>query len=268
VTTRAPVIEIAGIDDPRIADYAHVGDPSWLRERSLFVAEGRLVVRRLLSVRRFRIRSILVTHAALAALQDVLDPDRGNIYVCNQQTLNAVCGIEFHRGCLAIAEVPQAPIAVDRFADARRLLALEGVGNPDNIGGLFRVAAAFEAAGVVLDSTSADPLYRKAIRTSMGASLQVPFARCDAWLEDLGALRERGFHLVALTPAHSATPLSSYAADLPSDARVILMLGGEGPGLSPAALRAADIRLRIPIAADVDSLNVVVAAGIALAALP
>jgi tRNA G18 (ribose-2'-O)-methylase SpoU len=262
------VIErIDRLDDPRVADYAHVGDPAWLQERRLFVAEGRLVVRRLLEVERFVVRSVLVTPVALAALEDVLDPARCAIYVCDQQTVHALSGINFHRGCLAIAERPDSGMSPASLSHARRLLALEGVGNPDNIGGLFRVAAAFEAGGVLLDRTSGDPLYRKAIRTSMGATLRVPFARLDAWRSELEALRERGFQLVALTPDATATPLSAYAATLPPERRLILMLGGEGSGLTPESLSAADVRVRIPIAADVDSLNVVVAAGIALAAL-
>jgi tRNA G18 (ribose-2'-O)-methylase SpoU len=176
-------------------------------------------------------------------------------------------GINFHRGCLAIAARPETEIPLVRFSGARRLLALEGVGNPDNIGGLFRVAAAFEAGGVLLDRTSGDPLYRKAIRTSMGATLRLPFARIDAWEAGLDALRGHGFHLVALTPDASAISLSLYAATLPPERPLVLMLGGEGPGLTVQSLRAADVTVRIPIAADVDSLNVVVAAGIALAAL-
>jgi tRNA G18 (ribose-2'-O)-methylase SpoU len=255
------------LDDPRLADYARVGDPAWLRGRGLFVAEGRLVVRRLLDGRRFAVKSVLVTPTALAALEDVLRPGRCAIYVCDQQTLNAVAGINFHRGCLAIAERPETRTSSVALSDARRLVALEGVGNPDNIGGLFRVAAAFEAGGVLLDHASGDPLYRKAIRTSMGATLCVPFARVHAWAAEIEALRQRGFHLVALTPDASATPLAMYAAALPPDRRLILMLGGEGPGLMPESLSAADVRVRIPIASAVDSLNVVVAAGIALAAL-
>jgi tRNA G18 (ribose-2'-O)-methylase SpoU len=258
---------ISDSSDPRVADYAHVGDPAWLRRRGLFVAEGRLVVRRLIDGGRFVIRSVLVTPPALAALEDVLDAARCPIYVCSQQTLESLSGIKFHRGCLAIAARPETEIPLARFSGARRLLALEGVGNPDNIGGLFRVAAAFEAAGVLLDRTSGDPLYRKAIRTSMGATVRLPFACIDAWDAGLDALRGHGFHLVALTPDASATPLSLYAATLPPERPLVLMLGGEGPGLTVQSLRTADVTVRIPIAADVDSLNVVVAAGIALAAL-
>jgi tRNA G18 (ribose-2'-O)-methylase SpoU len=261
------ISDVRSPDDPRLADYAHVGDPAWLARRGLFVAEGRLVVRRLLESGRFVTRSVLVTPPAFAALQEVLDGARCSVYRCEQQTLDAVSGINFHRGCLAIAERPAAGTSPLALSDARRLLALEGVGNPDNLGGLFRVAAAFEAGGVLLDRSSGDPLHRKAIRTSMGAALCVPFARVDPWRDGLDALRGQGFHLVALTPDASAIPLSRYAATVAPERRLVLMLGAEGAGLSAPSLEAADTRVRIPIAADVDSLNVVVAAGIALAAL-
>jgi tRNA G18 (ribose-2'-O)-methylase SpoU len=253
-------------DDERVADYAYVGDAAWLRDRELFVAEGRLVVKRLLESQRFVVRSVLVTPAAAAALQSTLDLAGCAVYVCDHRTIAAVSGINFHRGCVAIAERPGRE-AGGPFPQARCLLALEGVGNPDNIGGLFRVAAAFETGGVLLDRTSGDPWYRKAIRTSMGAILTVPFRRADPWMRELQALRGEGFQLVALTPDPSATALQAYARTLSSEHRLVLMVGGEGPGLSGESLGAADIKVRIPIAADVDSLNVVVAAGIGLAAL-
>ena len=250
-----------------IADYAHVGDPDWLLAHGLFVAEGRLVVRRLVEAATFTIRSILLTPAARAALADVLDSRSLPVYVCEPQTMNAVAGFNFHRGCLALGVRPPADHSLDRFTGVSRLLALEGVGNPDNVGGLFRVAAAFGVNGVLLDRTTGDPLYRKAIRTAMGASLRIPFARVDSWWPALQSLRNAGALIVALTPDRSATPISERAQELASDRPLILMLGAEGPGLSGGTLQAADARVRIPIAADVDSLNVVVAAGIALAML-
>ena len=252
-------------DDPRIADYAHVGDSDWLVAQGLFVAKGRLVVRRMVESGAFTIRSILLTLAARAALADVLDSSRLPVYVCEQQTMNAVAGFNFHRGCLALGVRPPANDSLDRFTGVSRLLALEGVGNPDNVGGLFRVAAAFGVGGVLLDRTTGDPLYRKAIRTSMGASLRIPFARVDSWWPALQSWRSAGALIAALTPDPAATPISECAQGMPSDRPLILMLGAEGPGLSVETLQAADARVRIPIAAAVDSLNVVVAAGIALA---
>lgn len=261
------MIEITSLLDRRVAEYAHVGEPGWLRERGVFVAEGRLVVRRLFEAHGFTVRSVLVTRVAHAALQDVLDPARCPIYLCEQDVMNQLAGFNFHRGCLALGERPAAIDPVSRFQSARCLLALEGVGNPDNVGGLFRVAAAFGVDGILLDPTSGDPLYRKAIRTSMGAAFKMPFARTEEWLDTLAAIRSAESDVVALTPDASATSLTDYFNDRSPDRRIILMLGAEGPGLSRPAIAAATHRVRIPIAEDVDSLNVVVAAGIALAAL-
>jgi tRNA G18 (ribose-2'-O)-methylase SpoU len=260
------VIEISSLSDARVSEYAQVGQADWLRERGLFVAEGRLVVQRLFQT-TFTIRSVLITRTALAALEDILDPGRCPIYVCDQDTMNTLAGFNFHRGCLAIGERPPSIEPASRFQSAHCLLALEGVGNPDNIGGVFRVAAAFGVDGILLDRTSGDPLYRKAIRTSMGGVFIVPFAKTEKWLDALTAMRAAGADVVALTPDAGASNLSDYVSRRSRDQRVVLMLGAEGPGLSPAALRAAAATLRIPIAREVDSLNVVVAAGIVLSAI-
>jgi tRNA G18 (ribose-2'-O)-methylase SpoU len=147
------------------------------------------------------------------------------------------------------------------------LLGIENVGNPDNIGGLFRTAAAFGIEGVLLNATSGDPLYRKALRTSMGASLRVPFARVDAWHASLEQLRQRGFRIVALTPAAGSLELRDFAASAGADDRLIVLVGAEGAGLDASTLALADVSVRIAIDTAVDSLNVVVAAGIALHAL-
>ena len=259
--------EIARLEDDRVADYAHVGEANWLRARGLFVAEGRLVVRRLFEARAFNLRSVLVTPAALVALQDVLDPNRCPIYVCEQALMNQLSGFNFHRGCLALGERPFQVVPASCFQSAHCMLALEGVGNPDNVGGLFRVSAAFAVDGILLDRTSGDPFYRKAIRTSMGAVFKVPFVQTDKWLEILAAASAAGTEIVALTPDVVATTLLHYVSGRSADRRLILVLGAEGPGLSRDAMSLATTRVRIPIAQEVDSLNVVVAAGIVLAAV-
>jgi tRNA G18 (ribose-2'-O)-methylase SpoU len=265
------IYHLDSLSDDRIADYGHVADPAWLLEHGLFVAEGRLVVRRLLEAERFTVQSVLLTPAAVAALGSALSDERHRdrlpVYVCDQKVLNELAGFNFHRGCLALAKRPLDTVPLDRFAVAHRLLALEGVGNPDNVGGLFRVAAAFAAGGVLLDQRSGDPLYRKAIRTSMGAALRVPFSKSNVWLDDLRWLQRSGTKLVALTPNPSAMSLRAFAASVAPDQPIALMLGAEEPGLTAAALEVADARVRIPISTEIDSLNVVVAAGIALATL-
>ena len=253
---------IADASHPALAPYREVGDPSALERRGLFVAEGRLVVERLIAERsRFSIESIVVIPAAAAALADVLDR-AGDIpvHVCEPSLLERITGFDFHRGCLALARRPAAT-PLTSFARARRLLALERVGNPDNVGGLFRVALALGGDGVLLDPASGDPLYRKAIRTSMGAALRVPFARVESWPAGLDEVRGDA-HVVALTPDRAAMSIDEYAVE--PGRRLILLLGSEGPGLSDAAMRYADVRLRIPVAPAADSLNVVVAAAVAL----
>ena len=250
------------LDDPRVASYVRVGDPAWLLERGLFVAESRLVVRRLFELRRYDVESVLVTPAALQTIVDTL-PEAATVYVAEQHLLNSITGFNFHRGCLALARRPADVVNPVRGVSAARLVALEGIGNPDNIGGIFRVAAAFGVDAVLLDPSSGDPLYRKAIRTSMGAALSVPFARLDPWPE---ALKDfDGFRVLALTPRAGARSLDEVASDL--SGRWILLAGAEGPGLSEAALAASDVHVRIPIVESVDSLNVTVATAIALSRL-
>jgi tRNA G18 (ribose-2'-O)-methylase SpoU len=253
--------------DPSAAEYAHVGDPEWLRAHDLFVAEGRLLVQRLLTSDRFTARSILLTPTAAGALGAALDGARCPVFVAPQSELRLLTGFDFHRGCLALAHRPAAEPPLESFAGCPLLLGIEGVGNPDNIGGLFRVAAAFGAEGVLLDPSSGDPLYRKAIRTSMGAALRVPFLRVAPWPGRLNELRARGFRVIALTPDSAARPLAELAASRAPDVAVIILVGSEGAGLSTDALGMADEKARIPIRATIDSLNVVVAAGIALSAL-
>jgi tRNA G18 (ribose-2'-O)-methylase SpoU len=246
--------------------YRLVGDPAALERAGLFVAEGRLTVERLLDEGRFAIESVAVTPAAEQALAAVLARHPGvPVHVCDPPVLEAITGFDFHRGCLALARRPPAALPLSAFAAASRLLALEGVGNPDNVGGLFRVALALGAGGVLLDAASGDPLYRKAIRTSMAASLRVPFARVERWPSGLDELKAHGFQAIALTPDPSALALADYRVQ--PETRLILLLGSEGPGLRPETMDYADVKLRIPIDARADSLNVVVAAGIALASL-
>ena len=170
---------IESADDPRLDPYRHVAHPDWIRDHGLFVAEGRLVVERLLALDRFRLHSILVNRAAHDAMRPLLSAAQTTVLACDDPTLESITGYNFHRGCLALVHRP-ADLAPSAFHGARRLLGIENIGNPDNIGGLFRTAAAFAIDGVVLNATSGDPLYRKAVRTSMGATLRVPYARADA----------------------------------------------------------------------------------------
>jgi tRNA G18 (ribose-2'-O)-methylase SpoU len=249
------------VDDPRIAAYSYVGDPAWLRERGLFVAEGRLVVDRLIEGARFEIVSLLLTPAAFDPLRDRLAAVSSDVLVAEQTILNGITGFNFHRGCLALARRNYESSA--NLACASLAVALEGVGNPDNVGGIFRSAAALGADAILLDPACGDPFYRKAIRTSMGAVLRVPFARLARWPEDVIELRGAGLTLVGLAPRGSIT-IDEFAAHQSESGRFLVLAGSEGHGLSNAALHACDALVRIPIAEEYDSLNVVVAVSIAL----
>jgi tRNA G18 (ribose-2'-O)-methylase SpoU len=263
-----PVIRVDSLDDPQLADYRMIRDPELARVRHLFVAEGRLVVDRLVATRRYAIRSLLLSEVAYAALAPMLAQAPGEplVYLCRRSDFLGLTGLDLHRGCLALVERPRVSAVDDVLNGASTVVVLEGVANPDNVGGIFRNAAAFGVDAVLLSPTAGDPYYRKAIRTSMAATLQVPFARVTPWPDGLVALRDGGFAIAALTPREPSQILGDYATGR-RRGRLALLLGAEGAGLTAAAERMADVRIRIPIAAHVDSLNVTVAAGIALAHL-
>ena len=248
--------------DPRLADYRGIPDPELARVRGVFVAEGRLVVRRLLGS-RFVTRSVMVTATALGSVADLLDANPClPAFVVPQSVMNAVAGFNIHRGCLAIGE-RGASTAWDELArQDSPLVVLERVGNADNVGAAFRAAAAFAAGGVLLEAGCADPLYRKAIRTSMGAALQLGFAADVPWPDALIGLRSAGWAVVGLTLG-AEEPLASVLASV-HGRRVALVLGHEGDGLTSQAAAACTHLARIPMPGAVDSLNVAMAAGIAL----
>jgi tRNA G18 (ribose-2'-O)-methylase SpoU len=254
-------ITIQALDDPRVADYQHIANHQHMLDRGLFIAEGRLVVRRLLDLRQWQVESILLTPAALENLSDVLHLATAPIYLVDQALMNGIAGFNIHRGCLALARRP-APATLDRIAAGplSRVLVLEGVNNPDNVGGLFRTAAAFGVELVILGPNCGDPLYRKAIRTSMAASLVVPFVTAPQWPAAITDLRTDGFTVASLTPRHDALPLM----DLPRHAKLALVVGAEGDGLTEPAMAASTYRVCIPTTAAVDSLNVTTAASIAM----
>ncbi len=261
-----PIVQVDDPQDPRLGDYRDVPDPVLLRERGIFVAESRLVVRELLGHPHLETRSLLVTEAALESLRDLLDQrtDDLPIHVGTHQFLKQVVGYKVHRGCLGVGERPAPTLDTDlaQLASAHLVVVLENIGNPDNVGGIFRNAAAFGAACVLLSPNCCDPLYRKAIRTSLGATLRIPYATIEDWPRGLTRLHERGFTVTALTPGPDADDLEGFVANRPS--RVALLLGTEGPGLSDAAAASAARRVRIPIDPGIDSLNVATASGIAL----
>jgi tRNA G18 (ribose-2'-O)-methylase SpoU len=263
---------ITSADDPRVLDYRAIREPELVRRRGLFIAEGRLIVARLAALPHYTIRSILVSAAGLAALRaqadDALTARDVPIYVAAPDIIDAIGGFHFHRGCLALAERPPAldPVGiVAAAAPGRPLVIVEGVAQADNVGSILRNAHAFGAAGVLLDAATVDPLYRKALRTAMGAALVVPWARFEPWPEALDGLRDAGLVVAALTPRATIT-LDAFAA-ASRDRPIALLVGAEGEGLSEAALAAADVGVRIEMMPGADSVNVAAATGIALHAL-
>jgi tRNA G18 (ribose-2'-O)-methylase SpoU len=262
-----PLIHIDGPADPRIATYRSVSDAELLRRHGLFVAEGRLVVRRVLDA-GFRLHSVLINETNYRALADALAAVSADVpvFVCDTHDFQDITGFNLHRGCLALVERPAATAVCEILRNAQRLVVLEGATNADNVGGIFRNAAAFAVDGVLLSPTCCDPLYRKAIRTSMGATMRVPFAWLNDWPAGLADVRATGFTLVALTPRRSSMTLDQFA-ELERPPRMALLLGTEGDGLSDAAVSAADVSITIPMSGLVDSLNLAVACGIALSRL-
>lgn len=261
------LIPIERLDDPRVDDYRDIKDRGLHRRRGLFVVEGRGTLRCLVDRSPFRPRSVLLGETARAALEDVLARLSPSvpIYCAPPPVLDAVAGFAIHRGCLALVERPPerglaALVGALPEGDSR-VVVTEGLSNHDNVGGVFRNAMAFGADAVVLCPRTCDPLYRKAIRTSMGGSFCVPFVRAARWPGDLAALRARGYAIVALDPG-AEDVLGGSDGALPR--RAALIVGTEGVGLSEAVRRFADRRVRIEMAPGVDSLNVATAAAIAL----
>lgn len=232
-----------------------------------FVAEGRLVVGALLTGTRFVARKVLVSEPALASIRTELeqaDPPP-EVYVASVETMSDVAGFHIHRGCLAIGERLADLSPEDLIApadEASLLVGLEDLSNHDNVGSVFRNAAAFGAGGVLLSPRCCDPLYRKAIRVSMASALRVPFARAEDFQKTLRGLATRGYETVALVTDVDATPIGEHAPVC--SRRVALVVGAEGPGMTRRSVEACSVRVRIPIVAEIDSLNAGVASAVAL----
>ena len=268
------------VDDPADSRLDDVRDlnssdrrPDLPGGRGFVVAEGNLVVPRL-AASRFPVRCVVGFGRRLAELQDVAaaDPqvaaglDGVPLYEVTRETLAAVAGFDMHRGLVAAAdrvEEPSADEVLDALPSGNRVIAvLEGVGDHENIGALFRNAAGLDVGAVLLGAGCADPLYRRVVRVSMGHVLRVPFAhvghRPTTWQRGLENLQARGYRVVAMTPDTETT----LAEAVEGADKVAVMVGAEGPGLTEHAMRAADVRARIPMAEGTDSLNVATSAAI------
>lgn len=257
-------ISVSDPDDPAVAAYRDVRERDLTGREGLFIAEGEVVLRQLVSpASRCGVRSMLVAETRLQAMGEIIAaaPADMPVYVAPQAVLDRIAGFHLHRGLLGLGEKPLPVPATDLLAGLGRdavVVAASGIGNHDNIGGLFRNAAAFGAGGVLLDDRCADPFYRKAIRVSVGAVLRTPFA-APAPLEALvESLIAGGFEILALTPS-AREPLSALR---PGGRRAIL-LGSEGPGL-PQEIIARCRAVGIPMSGGFDSLNVAATSAIAL----
>jgi tRNA G18 (ribose-2'-O)-methylase SpoU len=263
----ATIERVSEAADPRLADYVQLTDVKLRKSlesaHGLFVAEGEKVIRRALAA-GYPPRSLLLAERRLAGLADVLDTCPAPVYVVPDPVAEQVTGFNVHRGALASLTRRPARQTGDLLAGARRIVVLEDIVDHGNVGGIFRCAAALGVDAVILSPRCADPLYRRAVKVSMGAVFAVPYARMTDWRGGLAELRGAGFRLLALTPDQSAVPIAA----LPPGERAALLLGTEGDGLSSRWLHEADQAVRIPmapsaLAAGVDSLNVVAAAAIA-----
>ncbi|MER7502771.1 RNA methyltransferase [Nonomuraea pusilla] len=252
--------------DPRLSDYTGLRDvelrKSLEAERGLFLAEGEKVIRRAIGAGH-PVRSVLTTRRWLDPLADVLGD--ATVYVVSDEIMSGIAGFQVHRGALASMErLPLPSVATLLSGRAERILVLEDLVDHSNVGAIFRCAAALGVGAVVLSPRCADPLYRRAVKVSMGAVFAIPYARMDHWYDGLEQVRAAGYRLLALTPDQHATPLDRAKLG----ERVALLLGSEGDGLSSRWLHEADEPVCIPMSAaamqaGVDSLNVVAAAAIA-----
>lgn len=267
------VIDVESLEDPRLDGYRNLKDAQLRLRRGEFIVEGRGTLRRMIRDSPLKLHSALVSHAAFDAQRDLLEEldEATPVFRIEGPLMSGVAGFKIHRGCLGLAERPldaSLESLVSRLTakpGASLIVVLESLTNHDNVGGIFRSAMAFGADAVILCPRCCDPLYRKAIRTSIAATLCVPFARADRWPEEpLRALKSAGYSLVAVDPRGEpldpATP--GLAPGAPS--RVALLLGTEGTGITPAARALADHCLRIDMAPGFDSLNVGTAGAIAM----
>ena len=253
---------VDGPDDPRLEGYRAVRERDLAGRDGLFVIEGRVVLEKAVAACPEAIASVLVAENRLAGLSGVLDglPDGTPVYVAGQAAMDAVVGFPIHRGVLALGRRPdRTPRQVlEKLPERALVVVLIGIANHDNMGGLFRNAAAFGAHAVLLDPTCCDPLYRKAIRVSVGGALTTPFARLGADDDLFAILSAFGLDPVALSPRGDRD-----LADFAFPARTAALFGAEGPGLPPSVLDRAQ-SVRIAMGSGFDSLNVATSSGIVL----
>jgi tRNA G18 (ribose-2'-O)-methylase SpoU len=261
----ANVIDVADPADPRLDDFRDLNSvdrrPDLPSGKGLVIAEGVLVVQRML-VSRFRPRALLGTDRRLSELApDLADVD-APYYRVQAGVMAEVVGFHLNRGVLASASRPPELTVAQVLDGARTVAVLEGVNDHENLGSIFRNAAGLGVDAVIFGMGCADPLYRRAVRVSMGHALLVPYAWTETWPRDLQILRDNGFRLLAMTPDPTAHTLAEAMSET-AEQKVAILVGAEGPGLTEWVMRASDMRVRVPMSRGTDSLNVATAAALA-----
>ena len=262
------MITIERADNALLDDYRSLNDQGFRRRYEgddLFIAEGYVAIDRLIESGH-QVRSVLLAPSRVerfAANAAVLEANGVPVYVAEREVIAEVVGFDLHRGVIACAERRLHPSLDDVLVDARRIAVLEGLNDAENLGAIARAARAFGVDGLVIDPTCTDPYSRRTVRVSMGEVLGLPIVRLDQWESVADRLREAGLVTWAMTPALDADDLWSVAVP----ERLAVCLGAEGPGLGRTLMAGTDRRVRIPIAATVDSLNVAQAAAVTFAAL-
>lgn len=258
------VIEVDSLDDPRLVDFAHRTDVALKNNGgNLYIAESALVLERALRAGHVP-RAVLALGNSVTEAVSLVGP-YVDVFTGPDSMLADLTGYALHRGLIASLERPPLPTVASLLQNARRVVILENVSDPTNVGAIFRSVAAIGADAVLVTPRCSDPYYRRAIRVSMGTVLQVPWTRTGEWPSLKVELEASGFHIAALALTDAAVSLRHFAAA--SHPKVALVLGAEGPGLTPEALDAAHTVVQIPMAHGIDSLNVAAASAVAMWAL-
>jgi len=259
------IVDITDPGDPRLDDFRDLNSvdrrPDLPTGKGLVIAEGVLVVQRMLAS-RFVPHAMLGTDRRSVELAGDLTDVSAPYYRASAEVMADVVGFHLNRGVLAAARRPVELTLPEALAGARTVAVLEGVNDHENLGSIFRNAAGLGVDAVIFGAGCADPLYRRAVRVSMGHALLVPFARTPEWPASLNILRDKGFQILAMTPSAGAVPLPDAIVAV-GDAKVAILVGAEGPGLTETVMRASDLRVRIPMSRGTDSLNVATAAALA-----
>ena len=268
-----PIEHVDAKSDARLGDYLDLTDvalrTSFEAEHGLYIAESAKVILRALRAGH-QPRSLLMSDHWLPRMSELIEevasrfPDTP-VFIAEEAELEKIAGFHVHRGALASMQRPALPLLTDLLkSDPRRVVILDGVIDHTNVGAIFRSVAGIGADAVLITEQCADPLYRRSIRVSMGTVFQVPWTRID-WQRDREILKAAGFSVAAFALAQDSIALDDLASNPP--VRLAMVFGAEGEGLSDLTVAECDLKVRIPMAGGVDSLNVAAAAAVVMWAL-